>query len=80
MQLIEVTDTDIQNDDPTKRRVEVTVHWTKEDTRVFDVPADMNLDEVADAVDEVTWTPTDSGWGAWYIQDQTTEEDWHFMD
>ncbi len=64
------------------KSVSVTVRWTKEDTRVIEVPADMSLDEVASSlpIDDESWNPVDIGWGAWYIQDQTTEEDWHVMD
>lgn len=80
MSLIEVTDTDTQNDDPTKRRVEMTVRWTSEDTRVFDVPADMSLEEVACNLkfDTAAWTPEETQWGAIVIEDVNTEEEWVF--
>ena len=68
------------NDDPTKRRVEVTVRWTSEDTRVFDVPAEMSLEEVACDLkfDTANWTPEETEWGAVVIEDLDTGEEWVF--
>ena len=81
--LIEVEDghkVGATNDDPTKRRVEVTVRWVSEDTRVFDVPADMTLDDVACSLEFNTanWTPEETEWGAIVIEDMDTEEEWVF--
>jgi hypothetical protein len=83
--LVEVKDYDFvnrssTNDDPTKRRVEIQVRWVLEDTRVFDVPADMSLDEVACNLefDTADWDPEETQWGAMVIEDVDTEEEWVF--
>ncbi len=81
--LIEVEDghkVGATNDDPTKRRVEVTVRWVSEDSRVFDVPADMSLEDVACDIkfDTANWTPEETEWGAIVIEDMDTEEEWVF--
>ena len=49
MEFIEVEDADAENVDVelgTLRRVQVNVYWRHEQTKVFDVPADMTLNEV----------------------------------
>ncbi len=80
-EFVEVEDghkVDSTNDDPTKRRVEITVRWTKEDTRVFDVPVGMSLDKVACDLkfDTAKWTPAFIEWGAVLIEDLDTGEEW----
>lgn|GEM_PF-5578968 len=75
-----VSSSPLENDDPTKRRVEVTVRWTSEDTRWFDVPAEMSLNEVACSLEFNTanWTPEETQWGAIVIEDVDSEEQWEF--
>ena len=83
---IEIEDTNSHNEDPTKRRVEVNVYWRWEDSKIFDVPADMSLSEVRENILGSYPNSHDGNFDfanaelhefeCWSINDMDTDEEW----
>ena len=85
-EFVEVKDADSYNEDPTKRRVEINVYWRWEDTKIFDVPVDMSLDEVRENILGFHPNTHDENFDqanadfmefeCWNINDLDTDEEW----
>jgi hypothetical protein len=89
MEFIEVEDADAENVDVelgTLRRVQVNVYWRHEQTKVFDVPADMTLNEVRESCVGLAENSHDENFNfadselhefeCWLISDMNTDEEW----
>ena len=82
IKLIEVEDVESELD-PTMKRVEVEIYWRFEDAKTFDVPKEIELDDLQDYIcyQQEDYFNFTNAWlsefQVWSIRDEKNDDEWY---